>query len=379
MAEPRRITYLTGTRADFGLMAQALKAIAATPGVDLQLVATGMHLSAEHGHTLDEVRASGLPVAAEVPMDMATRTGASMALGLAQCLRGVTQELERRRPDVLLLLGDRGEMLAGAIAALHLGITCVHVHGGERSGTVDEPMRHAISKLATYHFAATEDARARLVRMGEDESRIFVTGAPGIDGLRDLGEAPRELALRELGLPVASKFILAVFHPVVQQAAEAARQTRELAQVLRGVALPVLWLEPNADAGSKDILQALDAEALPAGSRRATHLGRRLFSLAMNHCEAMAGNSSAGIIEAATFGTPVVNIGDRQRLREHGPNVVDVEAEPTAIGAALRAQLAHGKWPCENSWGDGRTAGRIAHLLATLPLGGKLLEKTNSY
>jgi GDP/UDP-N,N'-diacetylbacillosamine 2-epimerase (hydrolysing) len=376
---PRRITYLSGTRADFGLMERTLQAVAATPGLQLDIAVTGMHLSAEHGHTVDEVRASGLSVAAEIPLDMRTRTGASMAAGIAQCLAGLTALLERERPDLLLLLGDRGEMLAGAIAALHVGLPSVHIHGGERSGTVDEPVRHAISKLASYHLVATQDARDRLLRMGEDASRIFVTGAPGLDGLAELGALPREQCLRALGLAPASPFVLAVFHPVVQQAGHAAQQTAALLEALRRVNLPVLWAEPNADAGSLEILRVLDQQGLPPGSRRVTHLGRARFAAAMRHCEAMVGNSSAGIIEAASFGTPVVNVGDRQRLREHGANVVDVDVQAGAIEQALRAQLAHGRWACENAWGDGQTAPRIAHLLATLPLGGPLLEKINSY
>lgn len=380
MAEPaRRIVYLTGTRADFGLMTAALKAIAATPGLELRVAATGMHLSEPHGRTIDEIRAAGLPVCAEIPLDMATRTGASMALAIADGLRGVTAVLDQERPDALLLLGDRGEMLAGAIAALHLGIPCVHVHGGERSGTVDEPVRHAISKLASYHFVATGDARERLLRMGEEPGRIFVTGAPGIDGLRELGDRPRGEVLRALGLREEAEFVLAVFHPVVQQAGEAGAQTAALLGALHRIGQPVVWLDPNADAGSREILQVLQQRPLPSGSARGVNLGRPLFSAAMNHCAAMVGNSSAGIIEAATFGTPVVNVGDRQRLREHGPNVVDVPVESVAIEQALRSQLAHGKWPCENAWGDGHAAGRIALLLATLPLGGKLLEKINGY
>jgi GDP/UDP-N,N'-diacetylbacillosamine 2-epimerase (hydrolysing) len=380
VADPlRRIVYLSGTRADFGLMERTLQAIAATPGVQLRIAVTGMHLSAEHGHTVDEVRASGLPVCTEIPLDMRTRTGASMSLGIAECLRGLTHSLEQDKPDALLLLGDRGEMLAGAIAALHLGIPCVHVHGGERSGTVDEPVRHAISKLASYHFVATDDARERLQRMGELADRIHVVGAPGLDGLREMGEVPRETFLREVGLAPDAKFVLAVFHPVVQQAGDAARQTADLLHALRELQLPVLWAEPNADAGSREILRVLDEQRLPPGSRRVTHLGRQRFAAAMRHCEAMVGNSSAGIIEAASFGTPVVNVGDRQKLREHGPNVVDVPAERGAIVLALCERIAQGRGPCENAWGDGRTAPRIAHLLATLPLSGKLLEKINAY
>jgi GDP/UDP-N,N'-diacetylbacillosamine 2-epimerase (hydrolysing) len=374
----RRILYLTGTRADFGLMEKALQRVAATPGLSLALAVTGQHLSQAHGHTADEVRASGFPIVAELPLDMDTRTGASMALGIADCLRGMTTLMERERPDALLLLGDRGEMLAGAIAALHVGVPCVHLHGGERSGTVDEPVRHAISKLSSYHLVATDDARDRLVRMGEAPDRIHVVGAPGLDGLEALAVEDREEALRALGLPAGSRFVLALFHPVVQQAQAAAAQTQALQQALARVGLPVLWLDPNADAGSRAILGAIDTDALPRGSVRATHLTRAQFVTAMRHCEAMLGNSSAGIIEAASFGTPVVNAGDRQRLRLHGPNVVDVPAQADAIEAALQRQLVHGRWPWDNPWGDGATAPRIASLLASLPLGPQLLEKTNT-
>ncbi|RYY60266.1 MAG: UDP-N-acetylglucosamine 2-epimerase (hydrolyzing), partial [Comamonadaceae bacterium] len=313
------------------------------------------------------------------PLDMSTRSGASMALAVADCLRGMTALLEREHPDFLLVLGDRGEMLAGAIAALHVGVPCVHLHGGERSGTVDEPVRHAISKLASYHFVATQGSRERLLRMGEDDARIFVTGAPGLDGLAQLGASPREACVHDLGLPSAAPFLLAVFHPVVQQAAQAAVQTRALLHALQRLGLPVVWLEPNADAGSREIIAALDATPLPAGSVRLAHLPRPLFAAAMRHCEVLAGNSSAGIIEAATFGTPVVNVGDRQRLRERTPNVADVPADAAAIESALRSAIARGRWPCDNPWGDGKAGERIAGLLATLAAGPALLEKANNY
>lgn len=374
----RRVVYLSGTRADFGLMRRTLLATA-QQGVAVEVAVTGMHLSAEHGHTVDEVRASGLPVCAEIDSDVHTRTPESMSLAIAQTLGGVTRLLAANPPDALLLLGDRGEMLAGAIAALHCGVPAVHVHGGERSGTVDEPVRHAISKLATYHLVATQASRERLERMGERADRVFVTGAPGIDGLAADGAMPRDECVRRLGLPAGARFLLVVFHPVVQQAGEAARQAQAVISAAGAAGLPLVWMEPNADAGALGVLAALDAATLPAGSVRRAHLDRALFAAAMNHCEALVGNSSAGIIEAATFGTPVVNVGDRQQLRDHGPNVVDVPAQEAEIAQALRAQLAHGRWPCDNPWGDGRTAPRIATLLATLPLHRGLLEKTNSY
>jgi len=377
--QPRRLIYLSGTRADFGLMASTLQRIAATPGLALQVAVTGMHLSAAHGGTVQDIRETGLPICAEIPLDMATRTPASMALGVADCLRGMTELLAREQPDFLLLLGDRGEMLAGAIAALHVGVPAVHIHGGERSGTVDEPVRHAISKLSAYHFVATQGSRERLVRMGEDDARIFVTGAPGLDGLAELAAMPRDECLRGLGLPEDAEFVLILFHPVVQQAGQAREQTLALVEALRRLGRPVAWLEPNADAGSRDILAALHEAGLPPGSRRLTHVSRELFASALRHCAVLAGNSSAGIIEAASLGTPVVNIGDRQRLRERNPNVADVPAEAGAIEAGLRSALGHGRWPCDNLWGDGRAGERIAALLATLPAGPQLLEKINVY
>ncbi|MFD0667635.1 UDP-N-acetylglucosamine 2-epimerase [Ramlibacter sp. MAHUQ-53] len=375
----RRVVYLSGTRADFGLMRATLARVAATPGLSLQVLVTGMHLSPEHGRTVDEIRAAGFAIAGEIPLDMRTRTGESMSLGIADCLKGVTGHLARLKPDLLLLLGDRGEMLAGAIAALHLGIPCVHLHGGERSGTVDEPVRHAISKLATHHFVATPGSRERLIAMGEDPARIHVTGAPGLDGLRELGAMPRADCLQALGLAADARFILVAFHPVVQQAADAQRQAAALAGALAATGLPLVWLEPNADAGALGVLAALDAATLPAGSRRVTHLPRPLFVAAMAHCELLAGNSSAGIIEAATFGTPVLNVGDRQRLRERAPNVVDAAAQPAALAEGLARVRALGRGAWDNPYGDGQAAARIAGLLASLPLDPALLEKTNTY
>lgn len=375
----RRLVYLTGTRADFGLMRSTLLRIASTPNVQLQVVATGMHLSPMHGLTLDELFAAGLDVLAQIPIDVTTRTGASMADGIAACLAGLTQVLASHPVDGLILLGDRGEMLAGAIAALHLGINCIHIHGGERSGTVDEPVRHAISKLSTYHLVATAAARERLLRMGELPERIHVVGAPGIDGLKEMGETPRDACLRKLGLAPQARFVLAVFHPVVQQAAMAVTHTRALLSSLHRLGLPVVWMEPNSDAGSAEILRALDQAQWPAGSRRFVHLGRADFAAAMRHCELMVGNSSAGIIEAATFGTPVLNVGSRQRLRDHGPNVLDVAPDQASLEAGLQTLLVHGRWPCDNAWGDGKAGERIASLVASLPLSPDLLDKTNTY
>lgn len=378
----RRILYLSGTRADFGLMRHTLQTTAAQDGLEVAVVATGMHLDPAYGNTIDDITASGLRVAGRVPSDVQARDGAGMARAVGQTLLGLTDILAAERPDVLLLLGDRGEMLAGAIAALHLGIPSIHLHGGERSGTVDEPVRHAISKLAALHFCATAQSRERLVALGEEPGRIHVVGAPGLDDLPAAADLPRSAALEAVGLPPRRAYALVVFHPVVQESGDAAAQTEALLAGLRaagaGTEFDLVWLAPNADAGSGVIETVLRAQTW-AGFRRITHLPRPQYLAALRHAVLLAGNSSSGIIEAASFGTPVINVGSRQHLRERNRNTTDVPPEADAIAAAARAARTHGRWAPHNVYGDGATARRVARLLATLPLTGDLLHKANTF
>lgn len=346
---------------------------------DLSLAVTGTHIAARFGHTIDDICDAGLRICGEVPVDVTTRTAYSMSAGIGECLIGMTSLLQNEQPDILVLLGDRGEMLAGAISALHLGIVCVHIHGGERSGTVDEPVRHAISKLSRYHLVATTGSKDRLVRLGELPGAVYVTGAPGLDGLVANAAMPIDDLNKLLHLPLNQPIVLAVFHPVVQQAEDAYAQTSNLLLALSKACLPVMWLEPNSDAGSNNILKALADVGLPAGFSRLQHVQRDVFAAAMKHCAVMVGNSSAGIIEAASFSTPVVNVGDRQRFRERSTNVVDVSTGADAIEGGIANALKLGKVPCDNSDGDGCAGPRIVSLLTTLTLDRFVLNKSNSY
>lgn len=381
---PRRIAYLTGTRADFGLMAGTLRRMHADARLRVSLLVTGMHLDAAYGETVREVEALGVPVAARIPIDVAGRSPESMAVAVGQAVQGVAHALATERPDVLLLLGDRGEMLAGAVAALHLGIPVAHLHGGERSGTVDESLRHAITKLAHIHLVASEDARDRVIRMGEDARQVFVVGAPSLDDIVVRPAPVRAAVMQALGLEAGApdRYALVLFHPVVQEQADAARQTRALLQALRerlqGRGVAIVWLAPNADAGSAEILGALAAEA-QADFRLHTHLPRALYLDALACAELLAGNSSSGIIEAASLGVPVVNVGHRQRLRQRNANVIDCEADAADIAVAIDRALALGRLAPTNVYGDGRAGPRIVELLATLPLPASLLDKVNAY
>lgn len=375
----RRILYISGTRADFGLMRRTLQAIHAEPGLSLAVVATGMHLSPTHGDTIREIEASGLPIVARVPIVMQPATGATMAQAIAAMIAAFTDILEAERPDLVLLLGDRGEMLAGAIAAIHLGVAVAHIHGGERSGTIDEPVRHAVSKLAHLHLAATDGARDRLVRMGEDPTHVHVTGAPGLDGLISRKQADWDAVASRHALRADCPFALMVYHPVLQEAAAAGREAGMVLDAILSVGLQAVVLMPNADAGSDSVRAALELRRYQPEVALVTHLEREDFLDAMATADVMVGNSSAGIIEAASFGTPVVNVGTRQNLRERNVNVVDVDVEAIAIASALRDAVASTRPLPTNIYGDGHATTRIVAVLRDTPLDSKLMMKVNGY
>lgn len=375
----RKVCYVSGTRADFGLMQSTLQAIHTHSELELSLIVTGMHLAPGYGDTVADIERAGLPVSIRVPLDMEPATGATMARNVGRMLTAFVDAFETLTPDVVLLLGDRGEMLAGALAAIHLNIPVVHIHGGERSGTVDEPVRHAISKLSHWHCTATADAAERLVRMGERREQVFVTGAPGLDGLDALATVPRATLLAQAGLRTDAPLALMVYHPVLQEATAAGDEAGQIIDVLLAQGIQIVALLPNADAGSAAIRTALRARAHQPGMHVATHFPRAHFACWMAAADLMIGNSSAGIIEAATFGTPVINIGMRQNLRERNENVVDVPAVAEVIAVAAAAALTRGRLARANVYGDGHSAQRIAALLADLPLDQTVLMKTNAY
>lgn len=375
----RKVCYVTGTRADYGLMKNTLQAIHQHPELSLSLLVTGMHLLPAYGETWREIEVDGLAILSKVPVNLTGGLGVEMATALGEQVIGFTQALQNERPDIVLLLGDRGEMLAGAIAALHLNIPIVHIHGGELSGTVDESVRHAISKLAHYHLTSTKNSRERLIRMGEKPDHIMVTGAPGLDAIYNAELLAREPLFSAYGLDANKSFLLILFHPVVQQAADAAEQTRALLDAVVDSDFQALVIMPNADAGGAKIAQVIEHYDAQQKIQTALHVPRQNFLSLISHADVMVGNSSSGIIEAASLGTPVVNIGDRQQCRERNANVIDVAPVKQDVSAAiLRAQEMKGThW--QNVYGDGNASARIIDALATLSLAPDILEKVNAY
>ena len=365
-SEPRRVCFVTGTRAEFGLMRTTLTAIDAHPKLQLQLVVTGMHLDGRHGRSVDQIRRGGWFDRCDVEQvpwrgDLATATGRATA--------GIGEALGRLRSDVVLVVGDRVEAFAGATAG-HLGGRIVaHVHGGDRAlGQVDDALRHAISKLAHVHFPATAASAGRLRRLGEDRWRIQRVGSPGIDGIAS--EAAKERT--------AGRFALVVLHPIeADDAAERRRAEQLLAGVLRGGVDSVVIVYPNNDPGAAGVIACWGA--LGAGVRVERDLPRARFLGLLRDAAVLVGNSSSGIIEAASFGTPVVDVGARQRGRECGENVAHVEHAERAIAAAVRAAVRHGRFAKRNLYGGRGTGRKIAEVLASVRVDQRLRRKLIAY
>jgi len=286
--------------------------------------------------------------------------------------------LQESDPDAVLITGDRGEMLATALAAAHLNKHIFHVHGGERSGTLDESIRHAISKLSHYHLVATEGSKNRLERMGERSDRIWVTGAPGLDDLHSATITSRLDLCKSVGFDPNRTTVLLIYHPVLMSCEEAGR---EFSAILEGVIqqeCQVLCLMPNSDGGSNLIRQEIRNIDSPSVIVR-THMPRFEFLSWMMNVDAMVGNSSSGIIEAGSFGTPVINIGPRQNLRERNRNVMDIDVDSTQVSRAIEHARKRGKFEKVNVYGDGRASHRIVKIVAETPLLKDDLCKVNTY
>jgi GDP/UDP-N,N'-diacetylbacillosamine 2-epimerase (hydrolysing) len=332
----RKVAALTGTRADYGIYRPVLRAISARDELSLQLIVTGMHLAREFGKTVHEIQADGFTVGAQVDMLLRNDTEAAMAKSLAICLYGVTQALESLRPDFLLVLGDRGEMLAGAIAAAHMRIVAAHLHGGELSGSIDGSLRHAITKMAHLHFPVTDAAAQCLRDSGEEAFRIVRIGVPGLDDADQGFEVTREEIEDQLGIALRERFALVVFHPALEEAEQASAQLNNILKVVLASQLQCLLFLPNSDAGRDRIIRVIERYESNPALRCFSHVSRRLYLGLLAQAAVMIGNSSSGIIEAPHFKLPVINIGSRQQGRVRAGNVTDIAGAEAEIRAALQ-------------------------------------------
>ncbi|WP_235439636.1 UDP-N-acetylglucosamine 2-epimerase [Paenibacillus sp. DMB20] len=330
----KKVMVVTGTRADYGIYYPILEAIEKDPALDLHLLVTGMHLSPQHGYTLDQVKRDGFKVSAQVHCLLQGSTHSNMSRGIGMAVMGMTQAIEELEPDSVVVLGDRGEMLAGAIVSSYMNIPLFHLHGGEVSGTIDESVRHAISKLAHIHLAATEGSRERLVKLGENPWRIHVVGAPRLETITKATFPEWENVAQKYGLPSSKEYILFVYHPVTTEA-EDLLMLRRMLDALLDSNKEIVCVMPNSDAGADAILDVYGFYSSHERMHTVTNFDQLDYLSALKNCTALVGNSSSGIIEAASFHIPVINIGNRQNGRERSANVVDIPASEAALSAAL--------------------------------------------
>jgi len=375
----RTIAVVTSSRADYSHLYWPLKDLAAHPDVDLKLIVMAAHLSPQFGATVSEIERDGFPIAARIECLLSSDTDTGMAKTLGLAMLSLTDTLAEMRPDLVLLIADRYEMLAPAAVALTLRIPVAHIEGGEISeGAIDDAVRNALTKMAHIHFTSTETARDRVISMGEEPWRVHRAGAPSLDHLRRSRLLTREELESTLSIDLAQSPVIVAYHPVTLLR-DTTEEADALFDALAEVNSPVLFCYPNADAGSHSLMQRARAFVEQrSGARIFVNLPAVTYWSLLAQASLLVGNSSSGIMEAASFALPVVNVGLRQYGRERARNVLD--AEPRAdsilekIAIAQSAAFRESLRGMANPYGDGHAAERIVEVLTTAPLD-KLLRK----
>lgn len=374
----------TSSRADYGLLHTLLKEISSDAALELQLYVSGTHLSQAYGNFAAVIEKE-FPDAVRVDAFLASGSEAACTKSIALLTAAFADLFARQRPDVLLLLGDRYELLGPATAALLARVPIAHVHGGEvTEGAIDEAVRHAVTKLALYHFVTTEEYKRRVEQLGEDPSRIFVAGAPGLDMLASVPLLSKRVLAHALQFSFEEPVALICLHPETLRPEISERSVDAILSAVRRHGLRAVFTKSNADPGSQ-IIDDRFLEFTRQDNKRylfVDHLGSQRFFSCLRHTDLMIGNSSSGIIEAPSFGLPVVNIGERQRGRVRGGNIIDVPANKAAVDRAVetalssafreKARLAGNPYRSPHKHGASRF---IKSCLKTLPLDPSALRK----
>ena len=378
----RKICVVTGTRADYGCLRWVMEGIRAAEGLELQVVATGMHLSPEFGLTYREIEKDGFRIDRKVEMLLSsdTPTGISKSMGLG--MMGFGEAFEQLEPDVVLVLGDRFEIFAAASAAMVARIPIAHLHGGETTeGAIDEAIRHAITKMAHLHFVAAEDYRRRVIQLGEAPERVFLVGGLGVDNILRLELLERAALENSLDFKLGPKNLLVTFHPVTLEKSTAGAQMTELLAALDELEdTHLIFTMPNADTDGRILIGMVeDFVSTRPHARAYTSLGQLRYLSCIRQVDGVVGNSSSGLAEVPSFHKGTVNIGDRQRGRLKADSVIDCEPARQAISAALRTLYSpefQARLPgARNPYGEGGASEKVVRILQEFPLD-RLLKKS---
>jgi len=369
----RKICVVLVDRANYGRIKPVMKAIAEHPDLELQVIAAGTMVLERFDQPVNVVRQDGFEVNGEVYLELEGSTPATMAKSVGFGVVEFSSEFQRHKPDVVLLIGDRYEMLAAAIAAAYMNICIAHIQGGEVSGSIDESARHAISKFAHFHFPSTQRSAEYLVRMGERPDAILAIGCPSSDIARTFDRALTSEIVNTGGggtpIDVTKPFLLTLFHPTTTEYGGERAQMEAVLEALRRLAMPTVLLWPNIDAGSDHISKAIRSFRVnhqPNWLRNLTNLSPENYLKVLANTACAIGNSSSFVRDAGYFGTPVVLVGNRQEGRETDSHVTRIAPSPDEVFAAASAQLAHGRYAPSKLYGDGYVSERIAQALGEL-------------
>jgi GDP/UDP-N,N'-diacetylbacillosamine 2-epimerase (hydrolysing) len=375
----RKVCVVTGTRAEYGLLRWLMEDIRGSAELQLQVVAAGMHLAPEFGYTYREIERDGFRIDRKIELLLSSDTpvGISKSIGLG--VVGFADALQQLAPDIAVVLGDRFEILAAAVAATIARIPIAHIHGGEASeGAFDESLRHSITKMSHLHFVAAEEYRRRVIQLGEQPERVFLVGGMGVDSICRLKLLDRRELESALGFELEQRNLLITFHPVTLERATAGDQMEELLAAVAALSRTnLIFTMPNADTDGRVLIELINRfVATHPNARSYTSLGQVRYLSCMKHVDAVVGNSSSGLTEAPSFCKGTINIGDRQRGRLKAASVIDCEPERAAIAAAIAklysTQFQSTLATVKNPYGEGGASERIAHVLATTGLDGIL-------
>ena len=371
----KKICVVIGSRANYSSIKSAMRAIDKHPDLELQLIVGASAVLDRYGAVINLIEEDGFTPLARVHMLIEGETPATMAKSTGLGLLELPTLFEQIKPDIVLTIGDRFETMATTLAAAYMNIPVAHTMGGEVSGTIDESIRHAVTKFSHIHFPASEGARKRIIRLGENPEHVHMVGCPRIDLIADILDAPEislESPLFDEGvgerLNFDEPFVLVSQHPVTTEYGFGEAHINMTLEAIRELGLPAVVLWPNADAGSDDIARGI-RKWRERRLDRQMHFFKNLpietYVRLMRKTACLVGNSSSGIREGAFIGTPVVNIGTRQTARDRGSNVLDVRHDKGDIKAAITQQITHGPYAMEPIYGDGRAGERIAQILST--------------
>jgi UDP-hydrolysing UDP-N-acetyl-D-glucosamine 2-epimerase len=373
--------FLTGSRGEWGYIRPILR-LCQQRGIDYSICTTNMHLLPSHGTTVNEILSDGFEVSEQIYMSLEGHNHFTMVKSLGVFLTSFTDVLVRNAPDWLVLAGDRGEQLMGAIAGSYTYTPVAHIQAGELSGNIDGLARHALGKFAHLHFAANHDAGERLRKLGEQDFRIQVVGAPQLDELVAGDMTPADELARRFDFDPRSPYLLVLQHPVTEELGQAEAQIRATLEALGRFDMPKIWVMPNNDAGC-DIIRDYMLSNRTGDTQIFVNLKRRDYLGLLQHCSCIVGNSSSGLLEAPTFEIPAVNLGRRQESRLRGANVVDApfvtDRIAAAIGTALSPEFRRSLKGSANPYGDGHSSERILDILQSTARDDRLLIKNLTY